>query len=238
MKRVFIYRRVSTKEQLDGSGLDRQQEACLNFCNSKGWPCLRVFTEQESGSVDSADRPKLSEAMDLCTPAIGVSTIVIERADRIARDLIVSELFFRECREKKIEVYAADSGEELVNAEADPTRVLIRQILGALAQWDKAQIAKKLLAGRKRKKLDTGWHCGGRPAFGWKPEEKPIVREILRLHRNGYSVRELCRRLNYYNSPEYQEFRKFRKWWAESSVHLVIKTWNHRAEFLDTDNTK
>jgi len=231
MKRVFIYRRVSTKEQLDGSGLDRQYQACWNFCDSKGWLVPRLFTEQESGSVDTADRAVLSEAISLCTPATGVTAIVVERADRIARDLIVSELFFRECREKGIEVYAADSGEELVNAESDPTRKLIRQILGALAEWDKAQIAKKLLAGRKRKKAETGFHCGGTPSFGHKPEEKLAVEHILILHRQGFSIRKICRKLNY--SPKYAEVRKVRKWWAESSVHLVIKTWNHRAEFAN-----
>jgi len=148
MKNVFIYTRVSTSQQLGGGGLDRQKESCLKFCESKDWACLREFQEQESGSVETANRPMLAECISLCGDGYGVNTIVVERADRIARDLIVSELFFRECKERGISVYAADSGEELVNAKSDPTRTLIRQVLGALAEWSKAEICRKLLAGR------------------------------------------------------------------------------------------
>src|SRR3970282_1778973 len=117
--------------------------------------------------------------------AYDVRTIVVERADRIARDLIVAELFFRECKSRGIEVYAADSGEELVNAEADPTRKLIRQVLGALAEWDKSQIVRKLQDGRRRKKAETGWPCGGPVVFGRKPGEEKWVWRIIAMYRLG-----------------------------------------------------
>lgn len=233
MKRVFIYRRVSTAQQLDGGGLPRQLEICQAFVESKGWAMARVFTEQESGSVDTIDRPQLQEAISLCTPATGVSAIVVERADRIARDLIVGELFFRECKAAGVEVYAADTGEELVNAESDPTRKLIRQILGALAEWDKAQIARKLLAGRKRKKAETGFPCGGKPVFGRAPEQKLAVATILFYHRKGESAEIIARRLNYGLAPTFREIRKIRKWWANNTVRHVIQTWDHRAEFAN-----
>lgn len=169
--RVFIYARVSTKEQTDGGGFDRQVETCKRFCEAKGWFPLRVFREQESGSVESMERPELAQAIELCAPpsdsVLGVEIIVVERPDRIARDLMVGELFYRECRTRGIKVYAADSGEELVNATGDPTRTLIRQMLGALSQWVKSETVKKLQAGRRRKKELTGKPCGGPVGYGF-----------------------------------------------------------------------
>ena len=230
-KRVFIYTRVSSSQQLDGSGLDRQKETCTNFVNLRGWIVARVFTEQESGSVDTMNRPQLKEAISLCTPATGVSAIIVERADRIARDLLISEMFFRECKENAVEVYSADTGEELVNATADPSRIMLRQIFGAVSQWEKAQIAKKLLDGRKRKKAETGFPCGGKPVFGRTPEQKRVVNAILFYHRRGESAATIARRLNYNKHPAFCEIRKTRKWWANTTVQHIIKTWNYRPEF-------
>lgn len=235
-KRVFIYRRVSTAQQVDGGGLPRQLEICQAFTDTKGWVVARVFTEQESGSVDTMDRPQLQEAISLCTPATGVSAIVVERADRIARDLLISEFFFRECKTAGIEVYAADTGEELVNAEADPSRKMIRQIFGAVSEWEKAQIARKLLAGRKRKKAETGFPCGGKPVFGRTPEQRPVVNAILYYHRLGMGDIEIARKFNYGPHAIFRSFRKVRKWWATSTIRHLINTWNHRAEFANATN--
>src|SRR6185436_801201 len=227
MKKVFVYTRVSTAEQTDGGGHARQRETCYDFCMRKEWEILRGFEEQASGSVSTTERPVLAELISLCGDAYDVKTIVVERPDRIARDLIVSEIFFRECRERGIEVYTADSGEELVNANADPSRTMIRQIFGAISQWEKSQIAKKLLAGRKRTTEKTGWPCGGRPAYGRKPEEAVWVRRMLFYYRQGLGITKLCRKLNY-NSAWMKDRPKF---WKRSTVSDIIRTWNHRAEF-------
>jgi len=227
MKKVFVYTRVSTAEQTDGGGHDRQRSACYIFCGNKGWDILRSFEEQSSGSVSALDRPVLAELISLCGDAYDAKTIVVERADRIARDLIVSELFFRECRDRGIEVYAADCGAELVNAESDPSQTMIRQIFGAVSQWEKSQIAKKLLAGRKRTKELTGFPCGGKPVYGRKPEEAVWVRRMLFYHRQGLGITKICRKLNY--NPNWIKQRP--RFWRNSTVAGIIKTWEHRAEF-------
>lgn len=195
MVRVFTYLRVSTASQVAGDGFPRQREACHKFAESKGWTVMRDFKEQQSGSDEFKERAQLTQAIELCGTATGVKIIIIERADRLARDLIVSELFFRECRTRAILVYAADSGEELVNAESDPTRTLIRQVLGALSQWEKSMLVKKLQAGRRRTKEATGLPCGGRRPYGFRPTEWAGLRMILRLNRSGVSASVIAARM-------------------------------------------
>lgn len=222
MKRVFAYLRVSTAQQLDGDGYERQRAACIRLADQNGWSIIRFFEEQESGSIESLDRPRLLQCLELCGEQF--DTILVERVDRIARDLIVAELFFRECKQRGIKVYSADTGEELVNAEGDPTRKLIRQILGALSEWVKSELCRKLQAGRRRKVRETGRPCGGAVPFGMhadphiRARERAIIQVILRLITvEGYSLSEVARELTKlgYTNPSGG------KGWARSTVSLI-----------------
>ena len=55
--------------------------------------------------------------------------------------------------------------------QGDPTRTLMRQLMGAVAQYEKAMIVLKLRGARERKKARTG-RCEGRKPFGHYPVEK------------------------------------------------------------------
>lgn len=197
MTRVFAYLRVSTAEQLDNGGLARQRQVVSIFCEQKGWSVLRTFEDQQSGGAKFESRRKLQECLDLCSNATGVNIIVVERADRIARDMIEQEVFLRECAKRKVLVYVAETGEELVGADASPDRKLIRRILGALAEWEKDQIARKLLEGRRRKKLLTGKPCGGPAPY----DNREVITKIVGLRCEGLSYQEIAARLNTEHVP-------------------------------------
>lgn len=238
VKRVFVYCRVSTSVQVSGDGFPRQEEACRAFAGKQGWSVLRVFKEQQTGSDEWADRKYLSEAMELSSGVHEVDTIIVERADRLSRDLIVSELFLRECKKKNVKIYAADSGEELVNSSGDPTRTLIRQILGAVAEWDKTVLCQKLQAGRRAMVKKTGKPCGGKVANPYgdrggvaqKNEERGILRTILTLRGQGLSYENIATRLrncriktpNPLGSPNVP-------WqWSGKTVERLHKLWTGR----------
>jgi len=193
MIRVLGYIRVSGRSQVDGDGFPRQKEAIQRFAESKGWQVARFFQEEAvSGTVESMDRPEFSAAISLCGGG-QFDTLVVERGERLARDLIVSELLFKDCRERGVKVFSADSGEELVHADSDPTRKLIRQILGALSEWDKNMVVKKLRAARDRIRAEKG-RCGGfHPLEVAHPEVVPL---ILEFREQGDSFRHIARRLN------------------------------------------
>jgi DNA invertase Pin-like site-specific DNA recombinase len=96
---------------------------------------------------------------------------------------MVSEVILAEFRKLKVKVIAAaDGGTDLTAEDDDPTRVLIRQILGAVAQFEKAVLVSKLKAARLRKRRTLG-RCEGRKPFGYRPGEAEIVEHIQRLRR-------------------------------------------------------
>ena len=69
-----------------------------------------------------------------------------------------------------------------VAGDDDPTRTLIRQVLGAVAQFEKSVIVSKLRAARVRKRRETG-RCEGRKPFGTRPGEAEILSLMKRLRR-------------------------------------------------------
>lgn len=198
--RVFAYYRVSTQQQVDKNGLDRQRDTVTTFVDAKGWTILRPFSEQQSGGAKVEDRRMLLEMLDLA-PAFNVEAIVVERADRVARDLMAQEIFFVRCAERNIQVYAADSGQELTVADGDPSRVMLRQMLGVIAQWEKAVIVKKLQDGRRRTKARTGRPCGGRRPYGLNPDpavqadERYTLNYIRARRREGWTYLKIAHRL-------------------------------------------
>lgn len=169
-KVVFGYVRVSSAGQGDKDGPIRQREAISKFCDTYSLP-YQVFKEDlgVSGTVDGMDRPGLfsilAEAERL--KGLGISVcMVVENMDRFARDLIVSELLIRELGARSVTLYAANLGfEDQVTSNAEPGRTLVRQILGALAQYEKSSIVLKLRCARERRKRETG-KCDGARGYG------------------------------------------------------------------------
>jgi DNA invertase Pin-like site-specific DNA recombinase len=90
-----------------------------------------------SGTKDLDDREGLGDLMARVR-SNGIRLVLVERADRLARDLMMSEVLIAEFRQLGVTVIAADSGTDLTAGDDDPTRVLIRQVLGAVSQFEKS----------------------------------------------------------------------------------------------------
>ena len=144
----------------------------------------------------------------------------MERADRLARDLLVSELALSQFRTLGVAVVAADSGVDLTVSDGDPTRTLIRQVLGAVSQFEKATLVLKLRAARARVKRKTG-KCEGRKEFGHYPGEARVLDVIrgLRVKRGGKRLGavRIARRLNELELPS-----RMGRPWSSASVSRIL----------------
>lgn len=171
------YIRVSGRGQVEGDGPERQREAIRDFCAKHELELGREFFEPAvSGTIEGMDRPAFADMLEHLDSVPGLYCIVVERLDRLARDLMVSELLMAECRKRMIRVYSVDQGLliDMAAAGGDPTRVLIRQIMGALSEWEKSMLVKKLALARDRIKRETG-KCEGKKAYGELPGEKATL---------------------------------------------------------------
>lgn len=170
---IVSYIRVSSKGQLDGDGPNRQRDAIKKFCREhKLAQTWEFFERGVSGTAEVEGRAAFTEMLAWIDQST-VEAVVIEKLDRLARDLMVSEFLLTELRKRGIKVFATDQGAaiDVATNEGDPTRKLIRQIIGALSEWEKSQLVVKLRAARQRKKSLTG-RCEGTEPYGQVRREK------------------------------------------------------------------
>jgi len=193
--KAFMYLRVSGKSQIAGDGFPRQRLAINEYCEQHQIEIEREFVEKGvSGTKDAFDREALTE-MFVALKASGVKMVLVERADRLARDLMVSEILLGEFRKIGVKVISAECGTELTVEDNDPTKKLLRQFLGAISEWEKSIIVQKLRAARMRIKLAKG-KCEGRKAYGTTPAEQGVIAQMLAFKKVGYTMAEIAAKLN------------------------------------------
>ncbi len=120
----------------------------------------------------------------------GTKTIIVETANRFARDLFVQLTGHRMLRKLGVELIAANSPDAFI--EDTPTAALIRNVLGAVSEFEKASLVAKLKGARDRKRRETG-KCGGRRAHS---ELSPdVVALAKKLRRKGKTLRAISAEL-------------------------------------------
>jgi DNA invertase Pin-like site-specific DNA recombinase len=190
--KAFAYLRVSGRGQVDGDGFPRQLEAVNRFAEANDLKIARVFREEAvTGKTEWGERAAWSEMLDLIVHN-GVRTILIERLDRLARDVMVQEHIIQDLRTRSITLISAQEPDLCQN---DPTRNLLRQIMGAIAEYDRCMIVLKLRGARQRKKAATG-RCEGRKPYGFRQEESPVLQRMRELASAGGNYSEVARALN------------------------------------------
>lgn len=199
-KRVLGYVRVSTAEQVDGFGLDVQRDAIRSYCKAEGLRLVEILSDEgQSGSNGLDSRKGLAEALARIEQG-DAAALVVYRFDRLARDLLLQETVFERLRVQGAEVLSVSEPAAIGD---DPTRVLVRQILGAVAQYERALIRGRMMAGRAVK-VARGGYGGGRPAYGMRavgrelvpdPAEAKLVAQIVKLRKTELSYREIAAEL-------------------------------------------
>jgi DNA invertase Pin-like site-specific DNA recombinase len=191
-KSAFGYTRTSSATNLgeDKDSVPRQRRAIQGYANRAGYKIAAWYDDGDVKGADPIDtRPGFTALLEAIA-ANGCRTIVVETANRFARDLVVQETGYQRLKADGIELIAADSPEAFT--DDTPTAVLIRQILGAVAQFDKAQTVAKLRGAREKQRAKHG-KCEGRKSWA---ERSPAAVEAARsLAAEGCSLREIAARL-------------------------------------------
>jgi DNA invertase Pin-like site-specific DNA recombinase len=192
MKKAHAYLRVSGKGQIEGDGFPRQLKAIREYAAAHGVQIVRVFREEGvSGTTDSIDRPAWSELMT-ALHSNGVRTIIIERLDRLARDLMVQETIIADLQKNGFDLISVAEPDLMAT---DPTRILVRQMMGAVAQYEKSQIVLKLRGARLRKRAKDG-RCEGRKPYGFYDGEPEVIARLEALRTSGMGFDRIAAQLN------------------------------------------
>ena len=156
----------------------RQREAIQGFAGRAGYEVVEWFYDAAVSGADGLASRAGFAAMLKRIEGNGVRTIIVETASRFARDLMVQEVGYAMLKERGIELIAADSPQSFI--DHTPTARLVRQVLGAIAEFDKAMTVARLRGARERKRT-SGVKVEGRKSHA---ELRPhAVAEARRLRR-------------------------------------------------------
>ena len=177
------YLRTSSATNV-GDGKDseaRQRKAIESFAKSAGYVILDWFYDAAVSGADPIEtRPGFTAALARIA-GNGVRTIIVETANRFARDLMVQEVGFAMLRDLGVALVAADSPSSFL--DDGPTSKLIRQILGAVSEFDKAMTVAKLKGARNRVRRQRG-KCEGRKSYAEREGGAELVAAARELHTN------------------------------------------------------
>lgn len=225
---AISYLRVSGEAQVEGDGFPRQGACTQKYGDANGYSVEAMFLERGvCGANELGDRPSMLEAIAYMQHR-GIRYMLVEDFRRFARDLIVQELLLRDFSKAGIHVIDCTANADMTIQEStDPTAVLIRQILGALAQWERLTIVMRLKLAKMRKRQQNG-HCEGPRAFGQdkqRASERVALARMLDLSAEGFTQRKIAQMLN----SEGYLTRQGRKW---TNLH-VSRALQHHKKALD-----
>jgi DNA invertase Pin-like site-specific DNA recombinase len=179
---AIAYLRTSSAANVgtDKDSERRQRAAVEGFARANGYEIECEFYDAAvSGADPVGERPGFL-AMLQRIAGNGVGVILVESPDRFARDLAVQLAGHDMLKGLGIDLIPASAPDFFT--EDTPTAVLVRQVLGAIAQFEKASLVAKLKAARDRKRARDGKCEGRRSHREMNPE---LVALVKRLHRRN-----------------------------------------------------
>jgi DNA invertase Pin-like site-specific DNA recombinase len=196
-RRAVAYLRTSSAANVgtDKDSEKRQRVVIEAFAKRTGVELVEWFYDPAVSGADPIEaRPGFSALLDRLE-SNGVRTVVVEDASRFARDLVAQELGLLLLIKRDVRVVTAN-GDDLTDT-SDPSRVMMRQIAGSFAQYEKTRLVTKLRGARERIR-ETQGKCEGRKSYAERDPE--LVQTAKRLHRRSpkghrRSLRDIAREL-------------------------------------------
>lgn len=197
LKSAVAYLRTSSAANVGADkDSDKRQRAAIDaFAKRAGFTIIAQYYDKAVSGADRIDhRAGFTEMLQRLS-SDGANTIIVESPDRFARDLAVQLAGHEMLKELGIAIIPASVPDFFT--EDTPTAILVRQVLGAIAQFEKASAVAKLAAARKRKRDREGRCEGRKPLSVTRPEVVALARKLHRRRPKGgqLSLREVSKEL-------------------------------------------
>ena len=217
--KAVAYIRVSTDEQ--HLGPEAQLAAIELWASRQGITLVAIHRDiGVSGATPLADCTGLMAALE-DLGVHGASTLIVSKRDRLARDVMKAAMV--EARAEALGARVTSTAGE--GDGTDPSAKLMRQIVDAFAEYERALIGARTKAALAAKKV-KGERIGGIP-YGFSDvdgklvaneDERTIIRLAKELSSNGVSMRGICAKF----ASEGTVFRNF-SWNSPAHADRLLK---------------
>lgn len=140
-KNYVAYLRQSTvKQEISGLGVEAQREIIRNYLKDR--KTIAEYIETESGR--KSDRPKLTEALELCRKTNSV--LIVAKLDRLSRNVAFTSKLL-------------ESDVEIVFCDFPEANKLVLHIISSIAEYEAGLISQRTKQSLKAKKV-RGYRLG------------------------------------------------------------------------------
>ena len=195
---AIVYRRVSTREQADsGLGLEAQLASANAYAAAHGLDVVAVYTDAGvSGGSPLNQCPALMEAIESLSDG---AVLLVAKRDRLGRDVYRTATIERLVERRGAAVVSADG----TGNGDDPAAALMRRMVDAFAEYERALIGARTSAALRAKKARG--ECTGNAPYGYRsengrlrsdPAEVALIDAIRGARERGLSLRAIAAELS------------------------------------------
>ena len=182
-KKALIYCRVSTtKQTIEGSGLQSQESRCRRYAEEKGYAVAAVFPDDVSGGGDYMKRPGMVALLAFLDAQPDEGFVVIfDDLKRFARDTV----FHLQLRQA---LSTRGAAVECLNFkfEDTPEGEFIETIMAAQGQLERKQNRRQTVQKMKARVEQGYWLFN--PPIGYTFQKAPEGGKILTPHEPNASI--------------------------------------------------
>ena len=179
-KRVAFYLRVSTGEQTT----ENQRRELEQVAKRSGWDVVEIYEDAGiSGANGREKRPAFDKLLKDASRR-EFDLVAAWSVDRLGRSLQHLVAFLGELHALKIDLYLHQQGIDTTT----PAGKAMFQMMGVFAEFERAMIQERVKSGLARARA-SGQRLGRPPVAARKRAE------VLKLRRDGQSVRAIARAL-------------------------------------------
>jgi len=207
MKNAIMYARFSPRPNAETSeSVEHQIKDIEAWCDNHGYTPVLAFADK-SASGGEYERRGIWDAIHALKRDYA---LVVRSLDRLARDVYLQEVLFREVKKRGAELIS-------INGEGtggdSPDDVMLRQVLAAISERQRKVCAAQTKAALLRMQSE-GKTISSNPPYGMMEDpDSPIgvgghhtrmivdedematCRKVVELRKTGLSMDKICRRL-------------------------------------------
>lgn len=173
-KRVFIYIRVSTKEQAEeGYSIGEQEERLKKYCEAMEWDVVKIYIDPGFTGSDM-NRPALQDMIKEIKKGTA-DTVLVDKLDRLSRSQFDTLYLIKM-------VFTANNCAFVSRAEAFDTstpfgRAMVG-ILAVFAELERERIKERMIDGKDGRAKEGKYHGGGNVPTGYEYNQDTGALEV------------------------------------------------------------